>query len=891
MSELTAGSVACPICGKVYKQKGLKKHLNTCSAKEEHHKRDNDFLAREKLRAATEILKRRTGKVYQQPQVDDIKCEYHPFSKRITEVHHFHEYGMQVKEPIDYIINNEPWRPFRTRRDFEFASLTITQSLTKKAVDSLLELTYGAIGKDPSRGVLTLQSYDEMMDIWKLAANKMPGFTKMPVSDIYKGESLTYDVWRHPVWDWVMKLVQDPQLAPHFEWDAKHLFKYNGESWVHFYDEPVTGDLWWEIQSTLPEGGKPLLLIVYADKTCLSTFGTAKGYPVVARVGNLIINLRNGDGPSGGFMIGWLPVMEEPASETHKRKWKNHKAIVYHRAMEIILQDIINHSHTGFAIICGDVKSADYEEDCIMTLTWGTGSYCPCPICLVPDTKQAIHDVAYPLRTQATMKAVYMEAMALGTVEEREDLLKKYGLRSIENVFWKIANSDPYRSTSFDCLHTFDGGLFDDHLFKQILLHVEALGRGALTKLDHQMEIFPRWSGLKHFKAITTLSFNDGAKSEDISKCILFAAHNILTRQADHAGYILLKCMRCYINLRMYAGLHVHTSETISAGREEVKCLSILLQEYQAKANPEFRKKSWNFPKNHLYVHLFNDIEQKGATPNYSTKPSEKSHSNLKTAYRRRTNFKNVAPQVSKTLSAPSQSSYINITYEINVLEASQKPVTAADNEDEAENDEDVTPPSGHYKLGSCTKPIMLGEVEENYSNDVAFERFRLRLSEFLNRELDAEKRPGYRYLHNTGDQNTKIRPGQYLTINYESIVDWREDTNLLRCNPMFQGAPRYDHVVIKTGSPTTLGTDIIARLLMMFTIMVNDITYDIALQKDTDLQLLRLRARPRKSAEFLFLSSIIRGALVIPDFSQQGDFFLVDTVDGDMFLRYCLYR
>ncbi|KDQ33976.1 hypothetical protein PLEOSDRAFT_164078 [Pleurotus ostreatus PC15] len=60
-AELIAGSVACPICGKVYKQKGLKKHLNTCSAKEEHRKRDNEFLAREKLRAATEILKRRTG--------------------------------------------------------------------------------------------------------------------------------------------------------------------------------------------------------------------------------------------------------------------------------------------------------------------------------------------------------------------------------------------------------------------------------------------------------------------------------------------------------------------------------------------------------------------------------------------------------------------------------------------------------------------------------------------------------------------------------------------------------------------------------------------------------------------------------------------------------------
>lgn len=147
-------------------------------------------------------------------------------------------------------------------------------------------------------------------------------------------------------------------------------------------------------------------------------------------------------------------------------------------------------------------------------------------------------------------------------------------------------------------------------------------------------------------------------------QCILFAAHNILTRQVDHAGYILLKCMRHYINLRMYASLQVHTSETISAGREEVKQLSLLLQvcsllgcmieinsvkEYQEQTKPEFRK-SWNFPKSHLYVHLFDDIEQKGATRNYSTKPYEKSHGGLKTMYRRQTNFKNIAPQVSKTM-------------------------------------------------------------------------------------------------------------------------------------------------------------------------------------------------------------------------------------------------
>ncbi len=40
-------------------------------------------------------------------------------------------------------------------------------------------------------------------------------------------------------------------------------------------------------QSEIPEGSKPLCLILYANKTKLLSFGTAKGYPVIVRCANL----------------------------------------------------------------------------------------------------------------------------------------------------------------------------------------------------------------------------------------------------------------------------------------------------------------------------------------------------------------------------------------------------------------------------------------------------------------------------------------------------------------------------------------------------------------------------------------------------------------------------
>lgn len=36
-----------------------------------------------------------------------------------------------------------------------------------------------------------------------------------------------------------------------------------------------------KIQSKLPAGAVPLCIVFYADKSKLSSFGTAKGYPVI----------------------------------------------------------------------------------------------------------------------------------------------------------------------------------------------------------------------------------------------------------------------------------------------------------------------------------------------------------------------------------------------------------------------------------------------------------------------------------------------------------------------------------------------------------------------------------------------------------------------------------
>jgi hypothetical protein len=50
---------------------------------------------------------------------------------------------------------------------------------------------------------------------------------------------------------WARNVIEDPLLAPYFEWDGQCLEKFNGEKWVHFVHESWTGKHTWNVQSVL----------------------------------------------------------------------------------------------------------------------------------------------------------------------------------------------------------------------------------------------------------------------------------------------------------------------------------------------------------------------------------------------------------------------------------------------------------------------------------------------------------------------------------------------------------------------------------------------------------------------------------------------------------------
>ncbi|KAK0482792.1 hypothetical protein IW261DRAFT_1418319 [Armillaria novae-zelandiae] len=459
--------------------------------------------------------------------------------------------------------------------------------------------------------------------------------------------------------------------------------KVDGSTSQQFYMEPHTGNIFWEIQTALPTGGKPICYIIYAHKTRLSSFGTVQGYPVIVRLGNLPSHICNGQGVGGVCIIGWLPIIKEEAKHKDKSYYTDFKRAIWHKAFESILLRIKGKSKFGAWVqVAGGMEttpchlylfptimilSANYEEQCMMALTRGCKAKFPCNVCLVPLKE---------LSTEA--QRIYEEAAKIRGATKCNASLKTFGLRFIkkyQNTFWEITHCDVHRALSFDRLHAFNNGLFADHLLKEI--------KGRILKLGPSF-------------------------GQEADKLIPILAS--LIEEYEKAVCDKDKAMRW---------------ATINACRTP----------------KETKTKNWNFPKAHSHQHLFDNIEAKGVTLNYNTKPNESMHGSFKDLYQRHTNFKNVDEQILRVDDWYNAMAYLQ--HQINHHDKIKKEFgddqvaegeTRAEDKDKdeqvlvsgsANSDEDYTAAASlHGRRGKGGGKLTMAEVEAQAINNSDFCEF-----------------------------------------------------------------------------------------------------------------------------------------------------------------------
>ncbi|KAG1850262.1 hypothetical protein C8R48DRAFT_778238 [Suillus tomentosus] len=725
-------------------------------------------------------------------QLDDIRCEYHPSSGIPPEVHTFHTFKRCPTPSTPSVPpDKQPWTPFKSRLEFELAELALEACLNNEQTDRLIKLCNRCTSRQEK---FTFQTHKDIRDRWDTTSHRITGFTQDVISVPYDGTVREFKLHYRNLWEWATNLLRDPQLFPHMIFDAQRFSKFDGKTFVNFLDEPYTAEAFWNIQSQLPEGAKPLAFILYTNKTKLSSFGTARGYPVVARLANLPTDICNGEGIGGGYIVGWLPIVKEEKDHTGKPSWVNFKNTVWHEAFLKILSLLASKSSTG---------------------QW------------------------------------------------------------------------------FECLDSIQRWFFPPILFLSAN-YEEHLGREKVAQMDHNYKVFPRWRNLKHLAQVMSISFTDGSVYEAISKAcflmVIFAAHAIVTEDECPLGYLLLRCIRLFLEVDMYAALEVHTTDTIHAGRHVVQAFSTYLQQYITKTADE-SDKNWNFPKLHMSVHIFDNIEAKGVTSNYNTKPNEKMHGSLKESYLMRTNFRDIAPQI--LCINHWQVIAESICWNISDFDKyqSQNVDYVLDEDESLVDDLVISNDSPHVKLGSRQAPQTFESLENAHKSDSAFTNFHIKLNEFLTNFLLAIQLPlpgGKRVQLKTND---KITECHFLKVNYESLVDWRQHTDYLQCNPKFFGASRFDCAFIQTTD-----TIIFGRLLFVFKCTLDNTVLSLALihpfdaptgmhiRKDKHLNIFCVREKLCTQAKFFSVRAIIRGALLVPD--GGNDFLVVDTVDTDMFLH-----
>lgn len=71
----------------------------------------------------------------------EFKTEYHPSSGREPLHQAFDEFRLDAHDTAEALpVNEEPWHPFASRADFEFAEIALDAALNKSHIDGLLSL-------------------------------------------------------------------------------------------------------------------------------------------------------------------------------------------------------------------------------------------------------------------------------------------------------------------------------------------------------------------------------------------------------------------------------------------------------------------------------------------------------------------------------------------------------------------------------------------------------------------------------------------------------------------------------------------------------------------------------------------------------------------------------
>ncbi|KAG9125056.1 hypothetical protein FRC07_009146 [Ceratobasidium sp. 392] len=475
------------------------------------------------------------GGVEQVPEDGTIRIVHTPRPNRLYEPETFLA-PQPAKSPPPPVFEDDPWLPFRTRQDFEFAKVALDAGLSKNNTNKLLRLFH-----ESQDCKITMKKYEDLQEYQKRAAKLMAQFESRSFKVPYKpavGPKVDreFEVYVKPFDNWMTEVVLDEGTQQNLQFDSQKKYRWSEGNWERVIDEPWTTDAWENQQNQLPVDGLPFNIHLWADRAAVALFGNKKVYPVVARLTNLPRSIRNGKGFGGGRVVALLPVVKESAAESGRPAWADFKCVVWHAALDKLVESIRAEAQVGYAVVlklaehlglkgtCWRlfpsiyILSADYEEQVVIACHRGVNSKCPCVRCLVPaDQMDNLEHKANPRDPDETVQLI-QQAQAMG-VTKADELLKSYSLRPVQNVFLTLGRAtNPFQALSYDTLHNDDVGRWGKHIWKLLKGLVNAESSAVIKAFESRIDAVPPWSELSHFSNPLSVDLTDAQKYYDLLK-------------------------------------------------------------------------------------------------------------------------------------------------------------------------------------------------------------------------------------------------------------------------------------------------------------------------------------------------------------------------------------
>ncbi|KAF7325233.1 hypothetical protein MKEN_00567800 [Mycena kentingensis (nom. inval.)] len=812
-----------------------------------------------------------------------------------------------------------PWRPWPVLEDFEYTETAVQGTLSEAVIQAQLRGINGRWSGFNSK--LTLTTYREYRRFLRAAREMGNTFKKSTVSAELWGETKYYSFVHRDPWEWLRDLVKNPALARVMVWKSRQSFYTENGHRERFVDEPSTADTWRNVDNELPKSDPYahcwLPLHIWLDKGLVTSHVTM--FPIVLRLLSLPSEIRNASGNGGGVLIGFMVMVSPPGSpetwnQRKRYEFAQFKREIYQKVLAIIFHSLYRRSWIGETEKCGDevvrvlypgflIQSFDFEEAWNFTCCRANRAKCPCPRCLV--LQELIdclhHSPPVQERTTASMRAVVKRAREAPNDKQKNDILRDSGLHDVTHFMWDFRFSDPYQAVTYDLLHFTESGQWGHHLWP---LTMQLINEYEIdVQVTNAMAEFPRWRGLKHVNDPLTKDFTDGQTHLDIFKCMIFVLSELLPRNSP-----LIHCLRALLQIRMLAGLRV-----MSESRLEV--LRQLLQEYErwcSKVTTVYGK-SFAWPKQHFLVHMISDIMAKGVLRNATTRTGEGTHQEVAQHYMH-TNARDVDPQVARRDEEQEAIARTRSTVD-EFFRQARGEISRDDDDDhdqEAEMDHlqkdaaqfrhgaerkiprSKIPPASltdNWVLGSALRAGDSRSYEDLHAKDDAlFRNFDPRLRSFLQATFPLE---ALMY-----EDEIKIEIFRCIYITYQSQDDWRQGEDILRCHSnWYNRGPRYDCVLFDAADERLACARL--RCLVRCQLSSGRIV-DVAMVQFMPKSAWRPKTRwdgclvfdERRDVEFLLVDHIVRGALLAPvrptPVGRPHVHFLVDVVDGDMYLR-CL--